>query len=97
MTIEHLISQAKNQGFSVYVPEKLTSYFYFSKDNKIGYCQISRMNGISYSTVHKPNTSTGTGFAVDSFDDALLTDSSSIKYNSLNEFLNKHWQPLINI
>lgn len=104
MSIQQFIEQAKEQGFSVHAPEKLSSYFYFSKDNKVGYCQYTNVRGVSFSTIHKPNTSTGTGFAADSFEDALRTvpswaslHSSVIKYNSLNEFLNNHWQPLISI
>lgn len=104
MSIQQLIAQAKEQGFSVYAPEKSSSYFYFSKDNKIGYCQYTNMRGVIFSTVHKAKPSTGTGFAADSFDDALSimppwasSNSTVIKYNSLTEFLEKHWQPLVKL
>lgn len=104
MSIQQFIEQAKEQGFSVYAPEKLSSYFYFSKDNNIGYCQYTNARGVSFSTVHKANLYTGTGFAVDSFEQALGNRShwasattTVIKFNSLTEFLDKHWQPLVKL
>jgi len=103
MTIQQFISQAKEEGFSVYAPEKLSSYFYFSKDNKIGYCQYNNFRGVSFSTIHKGNPHTGTGFTVSSFDEALCIrphwagDTPVIKFNSMADFLNNHWQPLVEI
>ena len=102
MTIQDLIQQAKKKGFEVYAPEKLTSYFYFSKDDKVGYAQLDRMTGPSFSTVHKPNKSTGTGYKVGSFSEALCfkpmwacSRDVVVKYDSLSDFLKKHWQPLV--
>lgn len=102
-TIHQVIDQAKAQGFDVYAPASLTSYFYFTKAGHIGYCQLDRMHGVQYSTVHKPNKYTGTGFAASSFDDALCSapawatsrDADTVrKYVDWQDFSSKHWQPL---
>lgn len=103
-TIHQLIEKAKEQGFEVYAPKDLSSYFYFSKDDKIGYCQFNEYRGASFSTVHKANSTSGTGYKVDSFEQALInrphwasSGDPVVKYSSLEEFLRKHWQPLINL
>ena len=99
--INELINQAKEKGFSVYAPEKLTSYFYFTTGEKIGYCQFDNMRGVRFCTVHKPSRENGTGFAVDSFEAALGVSpfwagniGSIVKFNSWDEFSRKHWQKL---
>ena len=101
-TVQNLIAAAKEQGFAVFAPESLGTYFYFSKDNKVGYCQLDRMTGVSFSTVHKANRTLGTGYKVESFDQALQnrpnwasSGDPVVKYASLDEFLKKHWQPLV--
>lgn len=101
--IKELIIKAKSEGFYVYAPRDITSYFYISKDNKIGYCQFDRLYGVSYSTVHKPNIRSGTGFNANSFEDSLAFcpfefrhySDSVIKYKSFDEFKSKYWQELI--
>lgn len=101
--ISDLISQAKANGFDVYAPENITSYFYITKDNKIGYCENNNLIGPKYSTVHKPNKSSGTGFKVDNMQDTLMhspywaggLSETVIKYKSKEEFINKHWCKLI--
>lgn len=99
--IKDLIEQAKAQGLEAYAPENLTTYFYFTDGEKIGYCQANR-NGPSFATVHKPNTTTGTGYRAASFAEALqfapswaTGDKSTVqKYANWQEFSRKHWQPL---
>lgn len=101
--IHELINTAKSNGFEVYAPENITSYFYLVKDNKIGYCENNNLIGPKYSTVHKPNISSGTGFKVDNMQDTLIhspfwaggLSHSVIKYKSVDDFINKHWQKLI--
>lgn len=99
--IQELINEAKRQGFDVYGPETLTSYFYVTKDDKIGYCQFDRITGAAFATVHKPNRYTGTGYRVDNFEQSIMhrapwasSGESIVKYASLDEFRRKHWQPL---
>jgi hypothetical protein len=101
--IQDLINQAKAQGLQTYGPENLTTYFYFTDGERIGYCQIDRLTGPSWSTVHKPNQTTGTGFGAESFNEALQfapawassRDSESVKkFKSWDEFSRQHWQPL---
>lgn len=101
-TIQDLITHAKEQGFAVYAPQDLSTYFYFSKDDKIGYCQFNEYRGASFATVHKANSTSGTGYAAKSFEEALgnrphwaSSGDPVVKYSSLEEFLRKHWQPLI--
>lgn len=101
--INDLINQAKSNGFEVYAPENITSYFYIIKDNKIGYCENNNLTGPKYSTVHKANKQSGTGFRVDNMQDTLIhspywaggLSGTVIKYKSKDEFINKHWQKLI--
>ena len=100
--IKNLIDEAKAQGFTVYAPEKLTTYFYFTDGQRIGYAQSNR-SGPSFSTVHKPNRTTGTGFAAEDFTEALSfappwatgRDRDTVtKYKDWQEFSRAHWQPL---
>ena len=98
---EELIQQAKREGFTVYAPEKLTTYFYIVKDDKIGYCQHDHLTGPKFSTVHKPCTQAGTGYEAASMTRALdyrpgwaSNDAPVIKYKNAADFLNSHWQPL---
>lgn len=98
---QEMIEQAKREGFTVYAPETLTNYFYISKAEKIGYCQCNRTTGPSFSTVHKPNRTTGTGYKADSMAEAIAhrpswanNDAPVNKYKSTADFLASHWQPL---
>jgi hypothetical protein len=99
--IHKLIDEAKNQGFTVYAPENLTTYFWFSESDRLGYAQIDRLRGATFSTVHKPCKHAGTGYKADTMAEALshrpgwaVNDGSVIKYSSPAEFIAKHWQPL---
>ena len=101
--IQELIIKAKSEGFYIYAPRDITSYFYVTKEDKIGYCQYDRLSGVSYSTVHKPNIRSGTGFKANSFKESLsfcpfefnFLHDSVIKYKSFDEFKSKYWQELI--
>jgi hypothetical protein len=99
---EELIQEAKRQGFDIYAPPDLTTYFYVSKDEKIGYCQWDTFtSGPVFSTVHKPNLHSGTGYRVGTITETLLnrphwanTGDTVNKYKSTADFLAKHWQKL---
>ena len=73
-----------NNGYRVaahthehHTPE-LSSWIIFSKDDKIGYAQDDRFQGISFSTVHKPCRECGTGFrAVDPTHEPTLKHAES--------------------
>lgn len=99
--VKNLINEAKKQGFTVYAPKNLSTYFYITDGEKIGYCQHNHMRGPSYATVHKPNKTTGTGFAAKSFNEALTFAPPWAynlghvkKYANWQEFAKKHWQEL---
>ena len=57
-----------NGDFRVFVYDnkhntnKSTTFLKFEKNNNIGYCQLNNFIGFSFSSVHKPNRTTGTGF-----------------------------------
>lgn len=98
---EELIQQAKREGFTVYAPEKLTTYFYIVKDEKIGYCQHDRISGPKYSTVHKACKHAGTGYEAKNMAEAIShrptwanDDAPVTKYKNAADFLASHWQPL---
>lgn len=101
--MQDLIDSIKAQGLQVFGPEKLTPYAYFTDGTRIGYVQSARVAGISYSTVHKPCRECGTGFKVDSAQEALAhspawaggSASAVRKYKDFAEFQSKHWQPLV--
>ena len=104
MSIQQLIEDIKLEGLQVFGPEKLTSYVYFTDGTRIGYAQNARVDGISFSTVHKPCRECGTGFKVDSLQGALAHspswatggDRSAVrKFKDFAEFTSKHWQPLV--
>lgn len=99
--IDDLIQQAKREGYAVYAPEKLTSYFYIVSGDAIGYCQYNNFKGASFSTVHLPCSHAGTGYAAESMAGALMhrpswasNDAPVIKYKNAADFLARHWQPL---
>lgn len=98
---EELIQQAKQNGFTVYAPEALTTYFYIVKDDRIGYCQYDHISGPKYSTVHKASKHAGTGYEAKTMAEALRyrpqwasADSPVTKYKNAADFLASHWQPL---
>ena len=99
--IKELIQEAKRQGFTVYAPETLSTYFYFADGERIGYAQTDRLTGPSFSTVHKPCKHAGSGYTAESMNRALehrpswaVNDAPVIKYRNPAEFIAKHGQPL---
>ena len=101
--IQELITEAKGHGFTVYGPENLTTYFYFTDGEKIGYCQADPLCGPKFCTVNKPCQQVGTGFAAKSFDEALsfappwaysYDRAQIVKYKNWQEFARQNWQPL---
>lgn len=58
-----------NEGFKVYVTEpeenRKITYAHFVEGSNIGYVQDADFGGLSFSTVHKPNADSGTGFRTD--------------------------------
>jgi hypothetical protein len=99
--IQELIQEAKRQGFTTYTPEALSTYFYFTDGERIGYAQADRLKGPSFFTVHKPCKHAGTGYKADTMAEALshrpswaMNDAPVIKYRDPAEFIAKHWQPL---
>lgn len=98
--VKALIDFIKSEGYKVYGPEKLTSYVFLTDgENHIGYAQLGPI-GFQFSTVHKPNRETGTGFRVSSLEESLSYaptwyKGSVPKYNSFEEFRKMNWQKLI--
>ena len=66
MTMQEFIKMLKKAGFQVLIPKESKTYCVFGKDNKIGYCQIGGSGLFEFSTVHKPNSKTGTGYRIHS-------------------------------
>jgi len=71
------IAKVQSFGFSVYMRKPTDSYLFFTDGKNIGYLQDGDFGGgFSFSTVHKPNTTTGTGYQigrnVDDFTEADL-------------------------
>ena len=58
------IGKMKNNGFQVAVNKDISTYCFFSKENKIGYVQYDRRGGFHFSSVHKPCRECGTGFRI---------------------------------
>ncbi len=104
MAIELLIENLKEKGLQVFGPEKLSSYVFFTDGTRIGYVQYNPVGGVKYSTVHKANKQTGTGFEAQDAQAAMgfaphwASESdrqSVVKYRDFAEFQKKHWQPLV--
>ena len=96
------------RGLKAYYPENATTYFWFSDGINIGYVQIES-SGFSFSTVHRPNKQSGTGFQVEkhvypaTIWDALNTFKTPnwahrmpcVKYHNWEQFQSQYWQTLI--
>lgn len=54
-----------DNGFTIIAPKEASTYFHFSKDNKIGYVQDDRFRGCTFTSVHKPCRECGTGFGME--------------------------------
>lgn len=65
MTITpRIIERIREAGFTAYMRDRDDTYLYFTDGTRIGYLQNNRWSGLSLTTVHVPNTTTGTGFGV---------------------------------
>ena len=100
--IQELITEAKAHGLTVYGPENLTTYFWVTDGQRIGYCQHGNpYRPAEFSTVHKPCKHAGTGYKAATMAEALshrpswaTNDAPVTKYKDAAEFIAKHWQPL---
>ena len=99
---EEMLKNAKLAGYTVLIPEKPTSYFYFTDGQRIGYAQADRLRGPLFYTVHKPCKYAGTGYGARDMAEALsyrpawaMNDASVTKYRDAAEFIAKHWQTLV--
>ena len=63
----------KTAGFDVYMKDGGDTYCYFTDGVSMGYVQHNPRDGYSFSTCHKPNRTTGTGFRVDQSADLVQT------------------------
>lgn len=69
-----VIQSVARAGFDVYMRDQKDTFSIFTDGTRIGYLQNSAFRGMSISTVHVPNKSSGTGFGVlDSLSEADLT------------------------
>ncbi len=59
-----IIRAVQQAGFSVYMRNPGDSWLYFTGGKSIGYLQDDRLGGLSLSTVHVPNITSGTGFKI---------------------------------
>jgi hypothetical protein len=59
-----IIEQVTAAGFDVYMRDPKDTYMFFTDGKNIGYLQDDRLAGLTLSTVHKANRSTGTGFRI---------------------------------
>lgn len=95
------VNELKSLGYRVFSPESLSTYFYVVQGEHIAYAQLSRLEGWTFSSVHKPCKHAGAGYRADSLPDALgyrpswATGEAVQKYRNINEFVSKHWQALI--
>jgi hypothetical protein len=62
---QKIIDAVTSAGFDVWMRDPKDSYMLFTEGKNIGYMQLDRSAGYTISTVHKPNTSSGTGFQVE--------------------------------
>ena len=62
-----IIERVQSCGFDVYMRDVSDTYLFFTDGTNIGYLQHREMDGFSLSTVHIPNTTSGTGFVVARF------------------------------
>jgi len=67
-TLVDFMRELLGAGFQIFVYDgqasKKVTYFKIVKDNQIGYVQKGHFGGFDFSTVHKPNRDTGTGFSM---------------------------------
>lgn len=64
-----IIERVQGFGFDVYMRKNTDTYLLFTDGTRIGYMQVERFGGYSFSTVHVPSTSHGTGFQIGRHED----------------------------
>ncbi len=77
LTALHQIREAlKNAGYKILVyakeGEEEPTWFFYGDDKNIGYAQAGDYGGVRFSTVHKPCRECGTGFGLQSWDEAIF-------------------------
>lgn len=81
-----------NNGFDLLIPKspETSNYLHFSKNDKIGYCQLSYNKwGVYFSSVHKPCRECGTGFG---FDDSYTgVENPTIEDAEKTFIIYPHW------
>ena len=60
-----IIDAVTAAGFDVYMRKPADTWLIFTDGKNVGYLQHDRLAGYTISTVHIPNTTTGTGFQVE--------------------------------
>lgn len=61
---QKIIDAVAAAGFDVWMRDPKDTWLLFTDGKNIGYLQDGRLEGLTLTTVHKPNTSTGTGFGM---------------------------------
>ncbi len=96
----------KSNGFDIIVPEEPSTWFLFTKDNKIGKVDYDRYGEFRFASVHKPSSKWGTGFGLGStYEPTIARAMYAIdmlkpswdrskgfpeKYKSPQEYIEKH-------
>jgi hypothetical protein len=60
----NIIQAIQQAGFSVYMRSLGDTWLYFTDGENIGYLQNDSLGGLSLSTVHVPNHTSGAGFKI---------------------------------
>jgi hypothetical protein len=62
---QRIIDAVAAAGFDVWMRDPKDTWMLFTDGKNIGYLQSDRMAGYTISTVHIPNTTSGTGFQIE--------------------------------
>jgi len=86
--LEPLVKKLLKDNMSVYTTlyskDRKNTWIYFTDGINIGYTQYDKYTGLDFSTVHKPNKSTGTGFKVGSLPEQEYWKAFSKPYWAFN-------------
>ena len=74
-----VIVRIQSCGFDVYMRPGADTYLYFTDGTRIGYLQEERFGGYSLSTVHKPNSTSGTAFSIAQGIDVFDIDKQALE------------------
>lgn len=79
LMMEMTIGLIRRLGYDVYRRNPNDSWAHFTDGTNIGYIQYGRF-GFDFSTIHKPNTTTGTGFSIaKDLPETILTDNAGFE------------------